>query len=53
MNDVPGTLEASLRQLSDLTGILQGILEKAVIAVNQVLTALEEPLEPGTQTSRP
>lgn len=49
---VPGTLEASIGQLSNLKGSLQGILENAVTTVNQVLIALEKALESCTQINK-
>lgn len=52
MSDVPGTLEASIGQLSNLKGSLQGILDNAVTTVNRVLTALEKALESGTQINK-
>lgn len=53
MSDVSGTLEASIGELSLLMAvILQRILKNAAIALNQILTAPEKPLESGTQSSR-
>lgn len=48
MSDIPGMLEASVGQLSDLAVSLPGTVESAVAAVSRVLPVLNEPLEPGT-----
>lgn len=45
---IPGTLEASVGQLSDLAVSLPGTVESAVAAMSQVLPVLDERLEPGT-----